>query len=59
MNINELSMTMDRGSIGDIPLKMKGVELEEFDHRKMKEMELGLKENELQSIKTLGMDFWG
>lgn len=50
---------MERGLSGNIPIRLKGVELEEFDHRKMKEMELGLKKNELQNVKTLGMDLWG
>lgn len=54
-----ISMMMEKESSGNIPLKLKGVELEEFNHRKMKEMELGLKTNELQSIKTLGMDLMG
>ena len=39
------SIAMDRRSSGVIPLKLKGVELEEYDHRKMKGIELGPSKN--------------
>lgn len=45
------SMLVDSESCGGISLRLKGVELDEFDHRKMKKMELGLKTYELQNIK--------
>lgn len=52
-------MLVDSESSGDILLSLKGVELDKFDHRKMKEMELGLKTDELHNVSTLGIDLWG
>lgn len=49
---------MDSGLCGVISLKLKRIEVDKYDHRKMKGIELGLSEVELQNIKTLGMDLW-
>lgn len=49
---------MNSGMCGVTSLKLKRVKVEEYNHRKMKGIELGLSEVELQNIKNLGMDLW-